>query len=620
MNFEEYTKSARILAWSTTLENDEEECYKRLLDAVVIRESGSTEEKKRKHAADAVANLINVLLRWKEDRVVTITKSNGQSMLVRCDWPATNILEKEYGGSLLHRHVRVSPRCSSDVIRTIVRDLQIDVDARDFHGNTALHVLSRSISKQTEGSMLIKTLVDELGADSLAKDAVGRIPSEILRRFSPLESRSDGDFATAAPELELEPVKLEHSVEETRVCECLEALDKKRKLMLSASASSKKASLTRVNVNSRQEMSPDSTWSGSPSSPVKVLDLQVDVSVEPRSLAFSPLQTSQIDEDMSSYNQASSLSSFSSPPSSSSLLLSSPFNPSHASSSTLLSSPMPSKLPPLTPSSNISFYFAVLRVDSKPLFQRLHLQEFRSVVDRIEPSIKVRPLFQGNKGSSVQNATLDSLKKSVEPESGLAVACAIGPFLKKDTCDAFVKRWREAALVMVRQRVCSAECDLATNGNEEKKTVAECPLRSGNPCEFSLCIWAKTNVPSLDMLQRVSDVYFKSSKGGRRNLVEIEMSSTDNLNGQTSAKRYLGLGSPIRSSCSGFISSIKEESVVIQKPLLSMQRKPTFASFTNSLRASLSEDVEISNTLVEEKSDLGHRVQQKSFSQCISIV
>ena len=243
------------------------------------------------------------------------------------------------------------------------------------------------------------------------------------------------------------------------------------------------------------------------------------------------------------------------------------------------------------------------------------------MVDRIEPSIKVRPLFQGNKGSSVQNATLDSLKKSVEPESGLAVACAIGPFLKKDTCDAFVKRWREAASVMVQQRVCSAECDLPTNGSEEKKTAAECPLRSGHPCEFSLCIWAKSNVPSLDMLQRVSDVYFKSSKGGRRNLLEIEMSSTDTLNGPPSAKRYLGLGSPIRSSCSGFISSIKDESVVVlHKPPLSMQRKPTFASFTNSLRASLSEDVDISNTFVEEKSELGQRVQQKSFSQCISIV
>lgn len=608
MNYEQYSRCVMTLGWATSLENDEEECYKRLESAVVVRETGSTEEKKRASASEAVSSLINLLTRWKEDKVLTISKNNGQSILIRCEWPASSILEKDYGGSLLHRHVRLSARCSSDVIRTLVRELHIDVDARDLHGNTALHVLSRHVSKQAEGSLLIKTLVEELGADSLAKDAVGRIPSEILRRFSPLERRYEENGSTAAPELELEPVKLEHSIEEKRVCECLEVLDKKRKQILTASASAKKTMYNRRVVNETKDddgppfiASPESTWSDSPSSPIKVLELQTEDSVQPRSLAFSPVQVEE--------NRAT-LSSFSSPPMTSSLI--SP----HSSSSILLSSPMPSRLPPLTPSSNVSFYFAVLRVDAKPHFQHQnHSQELCSSVDRIEPSIKLRPLFQGNKGSSVQNATLDSLKKSVEPESGLAVACAVGPFLRKDACEAFVKRWKEAALVMVQKRTCTADCDLAANGMEENKSV-ECPLRYGNQCEFSLCIWAKMNAPSLDMLHRVSDAYFKSSKGGgRRNLFESQAASSS-LTAPSSARLFLGLGSPVRSSCSGSLSTIKGESTVVQKPPLSMQRKATFASFTSSMRASLQEAVE---AVATEKCE-EDRQQSRSFSQCITIV
>lgn len=598
MNFEEYTRCTQILGWATTLENDEEECYKRLEGIIVLRESGSTEEKRRQNASEAVSSIINLLTRWKEDQVLTITKSNGQSMLIRCEWPATKILEKDYGGSLLHRHVRLSARCSSEVIRTLVRDLHIDVDARDLHGNTALHVLSRHVSKQAEGSLLIKTLVDELGADSLAKDAVGRTPSEIIRRFSPLERRSEEIGSTnAAPELELEPVKLEHSIEEARVCECLEVLDKKRKLILTTISSA-------VKINSPLLSSPESIWSDeSPtSSPVKVLELQTENdNMKPRSLAFSPAQFQEISNNVT-------LSSFSSPQMLSSV----------SRTSNLLSSPMPSRLPPLTPSSsNVSFYYAVLRVDSKPHFKyNHHSQELCNTGERIEPSIKLRPLFQGNKGSSVQNANLDSLKKSVEPESGLAVACAVGPFIKKDACETFVKRWKEAALGMVQQRTCFADCDLCTHGLDEKK-AAECPLRCGNQCEFSLCIWAKLNTPSLDMLQRVSDIYFKSSKGGRRNLFESESSSSTSLP-LPSANSFLGLGSPVRSSCSGMLSAIKDELTVVHRPPISMQRKPTFASFTASMRMSMQEAVE--NVSAESREQEGtNRNQTKSFSQCISI-
>lgn len=81
---------------------------------------------------------------------------------------------------------------------------------------------------------------------------------------------------------------------------------------------------------------------------------------------------------------------------------------------------------------------------------------------RLPPMIDHRRIRPIEGSSKMDDAHLTALRNSEEPESGYAVAMAIGPFVgpgADKACQRVVKQWRAGASVCLKQRVCLAACD-----------------------------------------------------------------------------------------------------------------------------------------------------------------